>query len=56
LPRRFSDAQRLVAPPSRRNQPLSKDAEEEQQKQHLRAHIAQIRARQCPGWGEMELF
>jgi predicted RNA-binding Zn-ribbon protein involved in translation (DUF1610 family) len=50
-----ASSERLV-PPWQAEQDLSKEAEEEQQKQYLRAHIAQLRARQCPGCGETELF
>jgi hypothetical protein len=43
-------------PPWQTEKKLSKENEQEEQKRYLRAHIAQLGARQCPGCGETELF
>ena len=47
--------ERQVPPWKKQEQPDGEN-EDAQQQEYLRAHIAQLRARQCPGCGETELF
>ena len=43
-------------PPWMKHEEESRENEDQQQREYLRAHVAQLRARQCPGCGETELF